>query len=275
MATQRTLPDYQGFVSSQDPRTYPTQDIRNLEAQGGSQQAIVDQGQDQAFDFQAMIQKLKQAQAFGYSQEQAAQQQQFQRGTATLPSDLANKQLSGSQILGFRRGEVSAIQPTIGGARSYVAELQKSIDDFKDLETQQIGKAKIAFDIAGQGGSQALEGLALDNPSVFKLLGINPKSYIAGIKAQETETKRQFNIIHTPSGGTGGGSGLSISPIAQAVLDGVIRLEDLTPTVRGQVAPQLAAAGFKTGPKLSSGQQDRSEERRVVKECRSRWSPYH
>ena len=34
-------------------------------------------------------------------------------------------------------------------------------------------------------------------------------------------------------------------------------------------------AGFKGTFHLNSGNLDRSEERRVGKECRSRWSPYH
>src|SRR5256885_11129852 len=32
---------------------------------------------------------------------------------------------------------------------------------------------------------------------------------------------------------------------------------------------------LRTGPDRSAEQEDRSEERRVGKECRSRWSPYH
>ena len=39
--------------------------------------------------------------------------------------------------------------------------------------------------------------------------------------------------------------------------------------IQGQVA------GIAVGPIVDTGPVDRSEERRVGKECRSRWSPYH
>ena len=35
------------------------------------------------------------------------------------------------------------------------------------------------------------------------------------------------------------------------------------------------AFGFSTGSQIVIGRRNRSEERRVGKECRSRWSPYH
>src|ERR1041385_2033164 len=41
---------------------------------------------------------------------------------------------------------------------------------------------------------------------------------------------------------------------------------------RMPVAPQILAAG---GARPDLGERARSEERRVGKECRSRWSPYH
>src|SRR2546426_11532196 len=50
---------------------------------------------------------------------------------------------------------------------------------------------------------------------------------------------------------------------------------------RDPVQPQLLAQGVTTvivgqdGTSLGPGSKARSEERRVGKECRSRWSPYH
>ena len=38
---------------------------------------------------------------------------------------------------------------------------------------------------------------------------------------------------------------------------------------------QLVMTSKQNKTKLKSKEQDRSEERRVGKECRSRWSPYH
>lgn len=57
------------------------------------------------------------------------------------------------------------------------------------------------------------------------------------------------------SGGTGN-KGVNLSPKAQAIIDGVLRLEDLTPTDRGNIAAELIKAGYKSGPKLSSSQQN-------------------
>lgn len=71
-----------------------------------------------------------------------------------------------------------------------------------------------------------------------------------------------------PTGGSGGGgkggttfitpegNTISVSPEAAAVLNGTLRIEDLTPTVRGKIAAELTAAGYQSGPKLSTGQQE-------------------
>ena len=45
---------------------------------------------------------------------------------------------------------------------------------------------------------------------------------------------------------------------------------DVNPEVVGMDVGDFAELGLKTGVVIS-----RSEERRVGKECRSRWSPYH
>ena len=46
--------------------------------------------------------------------------------------------------------------------------------------------------------------------------------------------------------------------------------------VAAGLADAAEAAGFPCfGPTAEAGQLERSEERRVGKECRSRWSPYH
>src|SRR3989441_12668678 len=45
--------------------------------------------------------------------------------------------------------------------------------------------------------------------------------------------------------------------------------------VLGDVVLRLQRAGFERADKTGSDDDGRSEERRVGKECRSRWSPYH
>ena len=57
--------------------------------------------------------------------------------------------------------------------------------------------------------------------------------------------------------------------VAQAPAPGA-RVEELLELAR-QRNPELAAMGFEA----EAAQARRSEERRVGKECRSRWSPYH
>src|SRR5256885_3080547 len=47
------------------------------------------------------------------------------------------------------------------------------------------------------------------------------------------------------------------------------------PTSAGDVAPYERSAGDGRDGRVARQQQPRSEERRVGKECRSRWSPYH
>ena len=44
---------------------------------------------------------------------------------------------------------------------------------------------------------------------------------------------------------------------------------------KGQWMQRVLAADTLTGDKVVNRQKERSEERRVGKECRSRWSPYH
>jgi hypothetical protein len=79
------------------------------------------------------------------------------------------------------------------------------------------------------------------------------------------------------AGGIGGGSsgnGSSISsgngkttPLsdqARAVIEGTLRLEDLTPTVRSKIAGELTRSGYKSGPKLSAGQQQDNENMATV-----------
>lgn len=194
---QRNL-DFTGFVSSQDPRTQPTYQPPPLPTD------TYNVNQEPQFDFQGMIQRLKQAQTFGYSQEQQAQQQQFQRGTSALPSDLSGAQLSPSQIQGFRRGETNVLQPTIGGARSLVTEATKAIGEYQQSQSENQQKVKDTLTLAAQGGSQALEGLLKTNPEIYKLAGLEPQSFIAGIKAKEAEEKRQFDVSNRDKTGTPG-----------------------------------------------------------------------
>ena len=112
------------------------------------------------------------------------------------------------------------------------------------------------MDAASLGGSEGLRALLAtpEGKQAFKVSGFDPETLVASLSARETEETRLKAPKQVPSSQPTDTS--KISPTAQAVIDGVIRLEDLTPTVRGKIAPELSLAGFKSGPKLSSSQQD-------------------
>ena len=187
----------------------PTQPIRNLQLSAGEPGAFLDLSNRQSRSISqnvpnqelgGLVELLKQYQRFGQSQELAGQQQQIQRATAPLPQDLAQANLSPQQILGFRRGEIGAVEPTIGGARNLVLEATRAIQEYQETQKQSQQRVKNTLDLAAQGGSIALEGLLKTNPEIFKLAGLDAQSYLAGIKARETEERRKFDIRNVPIG---------------------------------------------------------------------------
>ena len=209
--SNRTL-DYQGFISAQDPRTYPTRDIRNLEAQGGSQQAIIQQGDQQADDFTSILNILRQYQQFGQQQGNQAQQEQIDRVFQT-PSNLigASPQLQGS----VRQASVGAVQPTISGARSLVEEARGLLTEYQQTQEKQQNRAQDIIDKATATGSAGLEELMRVQPDIFKQAGTNVKSYEAvlkGIKTQESSTKQQQEFQNRLSSQREGRLGTGITP---------------------------------------------------------------
>src|SRR3989475_3079082 len=74
-------------------------------------------------------------------------------------------------------------------------------------------------------------------------------------------------------------------PISQLTPQGPARIElalvpfsapaPAPPPVPPAAAPSIASAGSRPPCPAASRAESRSEERRVGKECRSRWSPYH
>lgn len=195
----------------------PTQSIRNIQFSQGEPGAVLDASRRQATsisqgipEFSGLINILKQFQQAGQQQEVAGQRQQVQRATAPLPQDISAVRPSPQQILGFRRGEIGAVEPTIGGARNLVLEATKAIQEYQESQKQSQQKVRDTLELASQGGSMALEGLLQTNPEIFKLAGLEPQSYLAGIKAKEKEQQRQFDIKNIPSGT--GEPGVVLSP---------------------------------------------------------------
>ena len=69
----------------------------------------------------------------------------------------------------------------------------------------------------------------------------------------------------------------SAEPVGSKAIAASIDMEVSSATIRNEMA-DLEAMGLLEKPHTSAGRipsPKRSEERRVGKECRSRWSPYH
>lgn len=81
------------------------------------------------------------------------------------------------------------------------------------------------------------EGQSLYDPTTGQIIRTIPKTY------------------KPTGGGYTGGSG-QVSPEAQAVLNGTLKLEDLTPTKRGQIASELNQAGYKRTENLNATQRE-------------------
>ena len=159
---------------------------------------------------------LAQYQQFGSAQEAQGIQEQVRRGTAPLPADLAGAQLSPSQILGFRKGEVGAVEPTIGGARGLVKEAETATSRLQDfLQTYEANKlkaltlqqqqesqlrddARSLFNAAIGVGSKAVEGLISKDPDIIKNAGFNKETaqfFFEGLKNKEAvEAKKAQEV---------------------------------------------------------------------------------
>lgn len=159
---------------------------------------------------------LGQYQQAGQVQESQGIQEQVRRGTAPLPADLAGAQLSPSQILGFRRGEVSAVEPTIGGARKQIQEAESAISQLRDFEStysanklrlltmqqqqesQLRDDARALFNSAIGVGSKAVEGIIAKNPDIIKNAGFNKETadfFVQGLKEQEAIKAKQAEEV--------------------------------------------------------------------------------
>ena len=68
---------------------------------------------------------------------------------------------------------------------------------------------------------------------------------------------------------------LLFASLPGVVSAGMIRDTELESGLQKLMAPLVKAAGYHPGAIAIRIIIDRSEERRVGKECRSRWSPYH
>ena len=147
--------------------------------------------------------------------------------------------------------------------KNYSLKMDKSIQSFKkDISTLRTGRANpnmldmIKVDVYGQ--SMPIEQLATVSVPEARLISIQvwDKSNVTLIDSAIQKSE------------------LGINP----QIDGQIirlRIPDLTEERRKDLIKILKNLGEKGKVSIRNVRRERSEERRVGKECRSRWSPYH
>lgn len=180
---------------------------------------------------------LKKYQQYGKQQVSAGQLEQTERGSAQLPSDLANLNLSPSQQLGFRRGEVGAVEPSIGGARKLVQEAESGISEVKSyleelrrLDETKMKTAQSAVQAAIQSGSVGLQELVSVSPEVVKAAGYDAKTLTAiasGLKKKEAKDASDLTTYQRTQTFNNIVSKYNSSPLVQA--------SDRTPVLRAAV----------------------------------------
>ena len=121
----------------------------------------------------------------------------------------------------------------------------------------------------GPGDVSALDVLVLAGGTGRRLGGASKPDVVARGARLLDHVLNGVAAVRSP---LGGGRSVVVAPAGVEVPDGVLRaLED--PPFGGPVAG--IAAGLARLSAEPGGPLTRSEERRVGKECRSRWSPYH
>ena len=124
----------------------------------------------------------------------------------------------------------------------------KAEQAIQDLESKKSSQAYTYLPdyLQAKAKAQKPDTIGSDSTGYFKW---NPDS---GIFEQIIAPKAKS------SSGGGGGSygGGSLSAEAKAVLNGTLKLEDLTPTVRGRIAGELLQAGYNRTENLNAGQRE-------------------
>ena len=150
----------------------------------------------------SILEMLKQQQQQAQQGIYANQQQQVQRATSDLPSDLANLRLSPSQIGRFRQGEATSQEATIGGERARISEATQGIANVKDflkgVQEEENRKRDDARSVISNaltiGGADSLQGLDSNELKTLEKQAGYPSGYLEGItrtlKERELELKK-------------------------------------------------------------------------------------
>jgi hypothetical protein len=121
-----------------------------------------------------------------------------------------------------------------------------------DPETGELKQQRVSIDIPPDFKLQITDD---GTPLIF-----NPKTGEARIASGFGEGQFRKPFASEFGGGSGGyassGDPNHLSPQAQAVINGTLKLEDLTPTVRGKIAGELTNAGYQRTANLSAAQRE-------------------
>src|SRR2546427_11341955 len=144
------------------------------------------------------------------------------------------------------------------------------LPDGRMLVTEKVGKLLLA----------AQDGQKLEVTGVPPVLHENQNGLLGVYLAPSYTSDGAIYLTYSEPGEIRGTSSLALASATLRIGAGTAALEDLKviwrDPVKGKGGQVGAAVAFSPDQKflfLTAG--DRSEERRVGKECRSRWSPYH
>jgi len=136
----------------------------------------------------------------------------------------------------------------------------KVLEQARNLRKDSLSALGTITDTKGGWGGLAWEDLDPQlQADLINFIKPYPDLTISLVRDSLRITKQQQvfeNSIATQKIKTSTLTGTGLSPEAEAVLNGTLRLEDLTPTTKGRIAGELSAAGYKSLPKLSSAQQE-------------------
>lgn len=152
--------------------------------------------------------------------------------------------LINDQIKGRANTLDNAIKFYVDGYNATLADLES-----KRKEAQAVIDRNIEL-----YGSRAFSNV----PASYKRQIEQTAGYGEGYLDNLPMTLNEENVRSTIAkrGGGGGGGSRSVSDTAKAVLSGVLKIEDLTPTERGKIAGELMAAGYTRTENLNSGQRE-------------------
>lgn len=150
------------------------------------------------------------------------------------------------QIKGRKDTLDSAIQFYVDGYNQTLASLDKQREDARNVIDRNIQLY----------GSRAFSNVPDSYKRQIEQAAGYGEGYLDNLPQTLEEQNIRSTIANRGGGGGGGGGKGGISDTAQAVLNGTLKLEDLTPTERGKIAGELVAAGYSRTENLSAGQRE-------------------